>query len=652
MTWRAYQFGDWTVEPPKNRVRRGDVEKRLEPLSMDILTFLLERPGETVSVEQLMEAVWSGRVVELGAVHRGINHIRRALGDDSRHPRYIETIFKRGYRTIAVVAPVSASLPTAPAAPSDKDTHGEERAGGGDSAVAAGGVTGVRRRVSFWRRSAAALVVIAGGLAIWLMRPHTDAAPTLDRSLAVMPFAATGAGTDTASYAGSLTEELRTAVAGYRELRIVSAPEAPGSSGIRASYVVGGSLERLNDRRAGALRLRAHLIRTDDRHTVWARTFERPVAEASADPAEMAAALGRFVRLQLAQDQQCEAVRRTSSSAEAAAAYCAALAERNRLGQGGDLDLQLESTRVRRAIVLDPDIADAYRILALNYTVQGSLGLMNWRTAARRAQAALDRGLALAPHDPRLLTVRGQLQGDLLLDRAASKTSLRASIASDPLQPDAYKNYSQLAILALGEGRLEAALEQFRRALRINDSDAEVHTMNVVALWCAGRNHEAIRASEAGLHLVQTGWARAYLLALRGLAYAALGEMTQANAALDDALATAGPDWKPALAGPLAVVGRRDEARRLLDGLDQQSRRGLAFLVMGYAVLDHDRAFAWIHEAIDQHIAAVVYGLRSNPGYAALRQDPRWTRVMTHLESEERQGRTRDPAAVDGGDRA
>ncbi len=63
----------------------------------------------TIRVGQLLDAVWAGRVVELSAVHRGINHIRRALGDDPRHPRYIETIRKRGYRTIATVAPHSLS---------------------------------------------------------------------------------------------------------------------------------------------------------------------------------------------------------------------------------------------------------------------------------------------------------------------------------------------------------------------------------------------------------------------------------------------------------------------------------------------------------------------------------------------------------------
>jgi pimeloyl-ACP methyl ester carboxylesterase/DNA-binding winged helix-turn-helix (wHTH) protein len=86
---------------------------------MDVLRYLLDRPNQTVSTEELLDAVWAGRVVEPAAVHRGISHIRRALGDDPQHPRFIETIPKRGYRAIASVEPVGepagepAELPAA-----------------------------------------------------------------------------------------------------------------------------------------------------------------------------------------------------------------------------------------------------------------------------------------------------------------------------------------------------------------------------------------------------------------------------------------------------------------------------------------------------------------------------------------------------------
>lgn len=91
------------VEPDLNRISSGTLEHHLEPRSMDILVYLLEHANAPVSTETLLDVVWVDRVVEPNAVHRCITQIRRVLGDDPRRPRYIETIRKRGYRTVGAV---------------------------------------------------------------------------------------------------------------------------------------------------------------------------------------------------------------------------------------------------------------------------------------------------------------------------------------------------------------------------------------------------------------------------------------------------------------------------------------------------------------------------------------------------------------------
>jgi DNA-binding winged helix-turn-helix (wHTH) protein/TolB-like protein len=108
----AYEFGEWVVEPHLNRIRRGGKEIQLEPRTLEVLRYLLDHPGEVVSIDELLDTVWAGRVVEPNAVHRNLNRIRQALGDDPREPTYIETISKRGYRAIAPVQRVEVSQPT------------------------------------------------------------------------------------------------------------------------------------------------------------------------------------------------------------------------------------------------------------------------------------------------------------------------------------------------------------------------------------------------------------------------------------------------------------------------------------------------------------------------------------------------------------
>jgi len=98
-----YQIGDWLAEPGGGLLTRGNEKRRLAPHTMDVLVYLAERSNEVVSIEELLDAVWSGSYTGDYAVHDVISKLRRAFKDDSRHPSYIETVPKKGYRLIASV---------------------------------------------------------------------------------------------------------------------------------------------------------------------------------------------------------------------------------------------------------------------------------------------------------------------------------------------------------------------------------------------------------------------------------------------------------------------------------------------------------------------------------------------------------------------
>lgn len=104
----GFRFGEWIVEPDLGRMRSGDQKVHLEPKALAVLECLLATPGEVISKDVLLDIVWNGRVVEPSAVPRNIATLRRALGDDSHQPRYIETIPKHGYRAIAPVQTITS----------------------------------------------------------------------------------------------------------------------------------------------------------------------------------------------------------------------------------------------------------------------------------------------------------------------------------------------------------------------------------------------------------------------------------------------------------------------------------------------------------------------------------------------------------------
>jgi len=100
----GFQVGDWWVEPSADRLQQGERLVRVEPKVMDVLVYLASRAGEVVSRQDLERDVWRGALVGYDAVTKTVIKLRQALGDESRDPRYIETVPKRGYRLVAEIA--------------------------------------------------------------------------------------------------------------------------------------------------------------------------------------------------------------------------------------------------------------------------------------------------------------------------------------------------------------------------------------------------------------------------------------------------------------------------------------------------------------------------------------------------------------------
>jgi DNA-binding winged helix-turn-helix (wHTH) protein len=100
----TFRLGEWTINPESGRVRSGEKETVLQPQVMQLLVYFAEHPREVISLDQMIESVWSGKPMTSSSVYNALNAIRSALGDDTRNPRYLETIPRRGYRLIAEVA--------------------------------------------------------------------------------------------------------------------------------------------------------------------------------------------------------------------------------------------------------------------------------------------------------------------------------------------------------------------------------------------------------------------------------------------------------------------------------------------------------------------------------------------------------------------
>lgn len=95
------RIGDWKIDVEGNRLLRGRRAIRVEPKVMAVLCALHARGGALMSKEELIREVWGNVAVSDEVLTTAIYQLRRALGDDHRAPRYIETVPRRGYRLVA-----------------------------------------------------------------------------------------------------------------------------------------------------------------------------------------------------------------------------------------------------------------------------------------------------------------------------------------------------------------------------------------------------------------------------------------------------------------------------------------------------------------------------------------------------------------------
>lgn len=108
-----WQLGEWLIDPATGDLSGPTGTSRLEPKLLDLLRMLVDADGAMVAHERLLAELWPGMIVGDDTLARSISRLRRALGDEARAPRYIETLSKRGYRLIASVQHIEPATDSA-----------------------------------------------------------------------------------------------------------------------------------------------------------------------------------------------------------------------------------------------------------------------------------------------------------------------------------------------------------------------------------------------------------------------------------------------------------------------------------------------------------------------------------------------------------
>ncbi len=180
---RNLHFDDWTLVRPAGELVRGSTRVRLQSQPLLVLEALLSNPGDMVTREELIARLWpNGVVVDFDtALNSAVRRLRTALEDHAEHPRYIETIPRRGYRFIGHLHPAKLE-PVATAVPTRETQPGSAPA----ASAIDGPFNGLRSksRPRLILIAGAAAVIVGGILALWLGWLQQPAPPAATAAIA------------------------------------------------------------------------------------------------------------------------------------------------------------------------------------------------------------------------------------------------------------------------------------------------------------------------------------------------------------------------------------------------------------------------------------------------------------------------------------
>jgi DNA-binding winged helix-turn-helix (wHTH) protein len=170
----VFRFADVEVREREFTLLKAGETLSVEPKAFRVLLILLRNPGKLISKEELLNAVWGDAAVTDNSLTRSIALLRRLLGDETRNPRYIETVATVGYRFLCKVEEGEDSFAaTAPVAVAAVNETGV--AGNGERAAMTGAVQEschARRTRRRWVLAVGAVVVVVlTGAAWYLFRP-------------------------------------------------------------------------------------------------------------------------------------------------------------------------------------------------------------------------------------------------------------------------------------------------------------------------------------------------------------------------------------------------------------------------------------------------------------------------------------------------
>ncbi len=458
----GFRLGSWSVEPAAHRLSRNGRTVHLEPKVMAVLVLLAERAGKVVEKDEIIHAVWPDTVVSEVSVPRCVSELRRALDDDAREPRFIETIPKKGYR---LIRELDLGL--------QKDASPQS-----EIAAEAGswGRTSHLKRPTRRTTGAIIAVLVAVAAAVGAIQQLTPRSADAIDSLAVLPLRNLSDRVDEEYFADAMTDLLITDLAQLGRFRVISATSVMRFKGrslpvdeiareLGVDAIIEGSILRADDR----VRITVQLIDGGGERHLWAETYERRVDDVLDLQSEVARAIAHNVDDSLAPSRLASIAPRHTVDPEAFDLY---LKGRQLWKQRGPEELRQAIEYFRKSLEIDPDNAFAYAGLGDVYSVQSTNGQVSHEIGVPKAKRAVLKALLLDDQVAEAHIALAMIRYVFERDWYSAEEHFRRGVALNPSYATGRQWY---AMFLATHGRFKEGVAEAEAALKLDPLNVQTH---------------------------------------------------------------------------------------------------------------------------------------------------------------------------------
>lgn len=612
---KRIRIGEFLIEPELNNITSKEQSTRLEPKVMQVLVCLVAHAGEVVSKEEIIRTVWTDTFVTDDVLTRSISELRKVFKDQSKEPRYIQTIPRSGYRLIAKIEKEDALVDSnSPSVPAPKPNHK------------------TRKRVVI----ATVLLISIGAIATILISRQRSTPVNAIGSIAVLPLTNANSDPDADFIADGITNNLIDRLSQLPNLKVVSLtavfhykdrqidPRTIGSElGVEA--VLTGRLVRRND----DLMISLELVNAKDNSHIWGEQYNRKLSDVLALQREIPLDISEKLRLTLSGVPKERLVHAYTENAEAYHLYLKGrYAWTKWTPEGTKQAIQFFEEAIKR----DPNYALAYAGLAdaeVSHPGLGLEGAVPQKEARRRARESATKALSL---DPQLAEAHAALAQVFLYDEwdfSGAEREFKRAIDLNPNYAEGHHQYSHLLILL---DRFNESFDESKKFLEL-DPVSEAPIGHLAYHFLSARQYdEAIQQYKKDRQLYPDGSPdNRFQL---GNAYHQKGMFHEAVEEYLEAFRRTGypADKIAELSKEFAKSGIKGFIQKLLEQLKAFPRTEEITdqIALIYAALgEKDQTFEWLEKAYAER-SPIMIRLKSW-GFDKVRSDPRYSDLLRRV---------------------